>query len=139
MKCCKYYIAFCLLFSLITSTAQAQNSSFDAMVNEKMTEFTIRDLWQKPDTLMSIMQIEPGEQIAEIGSGEGYFTLKLSHQVGPDGKLLALDINDIRLNVLRLLKRYFKLQQLENMHNRPDVLGLQPASLDTILLGNNYH
>lgn len=109
------------------------------MISEKMTEFTQRDFWQNPDTLLALMKIEPAEHIAEIGAGEGYFSVKLAEQVGPDGKLIALDIDDNQLNVLRLIKRYSELEQLEIIKNQASQLDLEKASLDKVVMVNSYH
>lgn len=140
MKCSKVYIAhFVLLLLLSYQPVQSQDTSFDALVGEKMMGFTQRDFWQKPDTILAAMKIEPAEHVAEIGAGEGYFTLKLAQQVGPDGKLLALDEDDTRLNVLKLLVRYSKLSQVEIRQNGPNQLGLEPGSLDKVVMLKTYY
>jgi len=140
MTCFRNYIAyFVFLFLLFSTTAKAQSSRFDNMVMEKTMEFTLRDIWQKPDTLLTLIGIEPAEKVAEIGAGEGYFSVKLAEQVGPDGKLLALDIDPERLNVLRLLKRYGQFEQIEIVENKPKQLDLKAASLDKVVMVNTYH
>ncbi len=140
MKCSRLYIALLFLVSLLFSFAsQAQDSLFDAMVNEKMTEFTLRDFWQKPDSLLKVMQIQPAEHIAEIGAGEGYFSVRLAKEVGPDGKLLAIDESERKLNVMKLLKRYSQLDQLEIRKSSISQLKLDPGSLDKIVMLGVYH
>ncbi len=120
----------------------AQNSAntrFDALVSEQMMEFTNRDYWQKPAILLELMDIQPAETVADLGCGTGYFTLKLVEQVGPDGKVIALDNDVAKLNRLRLLKRYGSLEQLEIVQNKPDDLKVKASSLDKIVILNAYH
>ncbi|GEM_PF-2387410 len=133
-----------LLFLLIPLSGQAQGSStgntrFDAMVNEQMSEFMVRDYWQKPALLLELMDIQPAETVADLGCGTGYFSLKLAEQVGPDGKVIALDIDAAKLNKLKLIKRYADVGQLEIVQNTPDDLKVAESSLDKIIVLNAYH
>lgn len=141
MRCSKYFIGLLCGFLVLGLQAFGQNadSQLDAFATDQLNGFLLRDIWQKPDTLLQIMQIKPAEAIAEIGAGEGYFTLKLAHQVGPDGKVLALDIDQTRLNKLKLVKRYSQQYQIEIIQNQPDKLGLKDNSLDKIVMVNTYH
>ena len=41
---------------------------------------------------MALAEIKPGMSVADIGAGEGYYTVRLSPMVGPDGRVLAQDI-----------------------------------------------
>lgn len=139
MKCFKRVIpAFAFLLLVLNQSSSAQ-TSFDKMVNELMTGFMSRDYWQKPDTLLAIMDIQPAEKVADLGCGYGYFSLKLAERVGPDGKVFALDVDVEKVNKLRLLKRYGTLEQLEVIHNAPDNLKLAEQSLDKIFVLNTYH
>jgi len=59
-----------------------------------------RDSWQQPEKIMDVIGVKPGMVIAEAGAGRGYFTLKLAARVGPDGKIIANDINPEALRTL---------------------------------------
>jgi ubiquinone/menaquinone biosynthesis C-methylase UbiE len=52
-----------------------------------------RDAYQKPHEVLSALNIKPGEVIADIGAGSGYFTFRLSHFVGDKGKIYAVDVS----------------------------------------------
>ena len=52
-----------------------------------------RDQWQQPEKVIAALQIRPGDQIADLGAGGGYFTFKLANAVGPTGKVYAVDID----------------------------------------------
>ncbi|GAB5528115.1 MAG: hypothetical protein Roseis2KO_59870 [Roseivirga sp.] len=143
MKCYKSLIWLCVLVVLLAARpGLAQNAAhtrFDALVNEQMTEFMGRDYWQKPAILLELMDIQPAETVADLGCGTGYFSLKLIKQVGPDGKVIALDNDATKLNRLRLLKRYGSLEELEIVQNQPDDLKVAASSLDKIIIFNAYH
>jgi arsenite methyltransferase len=52
-----------------------------------------RDEYQKPHEVLSALNIKPGEVIADIGAGTGYFTFRLAHFVGEKGKVYAVDVS----------------------------------------------
>lgn len=52
-----------------------------------------RDSYQKPHEVLTALKITPGEVIADIGAGSGYFTFRLSHFVGAKGKVYAVDVS----------------------------------------------
>jgi len=51
-----------------------------------------RDVWQRPDEIIAALHIRPGERVADIGCGTGYFTRHLLEAVGPEGHVVAADI-----------------------------------------------
>jgi len=52
-----------------------------------------RDAYQKPHEVMEALAIKEGEIIADIGAGSGYFTLRLAHHVGANGRVYAVDVS----------------------------------------------
>ena len=52
-----------------------------------------RDAYQKPQEVMEALAVKEGEVIADIGSGSGYFTLRLARHVGDKGRVYAVDVN----------------------------------------------
>ncbi|MGH7887023.1 MAG: methyltransferase domain-containing protein, partial [Candidatus Binatia bacterium] len=52
-----------------------------------------RDQWQQPDRVIATLKLRPGDQVADLGAGGGYFTFKLAKAVGPTGKVYAVDID----------------------------------------------
>ena len=52
-----------------------------------------RDAYQKPREVLTALNIKPGETIADIGAGTGYFTFRLAHFVGAQGKVYAIDVS----------------------------------------------
>lgn len=97
-----------------------------------------RDVWQRPDEVMDALGVQPGQRIADIGSGFGYFTFRLAARVGAEGKVFAVDIDKAAINKVRERKEREKLAQVE------PILGEQhdprlPSDLDTVLIVDTYH
>ena len=62
--------------------------------------------WQQPDRVIADLNLEEGMAVADVGCGWGYFTFPMAGEVGPEGKVFALDINEEAIAGLR--KRRFK-------------------------------
>jgi predicted methyltransferase len=56
-----------------------------------------RDEWQQPDRIMDALAISDGNAVADVGAGSGWFTTRLAHRVGPNGRVYAEDINRVML------------------------------------------
>src|SRR5712691_12441056 len=57
-----------------------------------------RDEWQKPEQVVEALAIKPGDRVADLGSGGGYFTFRFSRAVGPTGKVYAVDVDSEMLD-----------------------------------------
>jgi len=57
-----------------------------------MLERPERDSFQMPDEVIRALAVRPGERVADIGAGSGYFTIRLARAVGPTGTIWAIDI-----------------------------------------------
>ena len=76
---------------------QAYNPSLAAALDTGL-----RDFWQKPEMVLNLLGDLDGLTVADIGCGEGYFTLRLLERVGPDGHVFANDIQPEMLDALAL-------------------------------------
>ena len=76
---------------------QAYNPSLAAALDTGL-----RDFWQKPEMVLDRLGSLEGLKIADIGCGEGYFTLRLLERVGPEGHIFANDIQREMLDALVL-------------------------------------
>lgn len=71
-----------------------------------------RDSYQKPHEVLTALNIKPGETIADIGAGSGYFSLKLAHFVGDKGKVYAVDVSP---DMVRFLNRRIRDTKASNV------------------------
>jgi ubiquinone/menaquinone biosynthesis C-methylase UbiE len=91
----------------------------------------LRRIMQNPDALASAY-LKAGQKVLEIGPGMGYFTIPMAKQVGKEGKITAVDIQERMLKALR--KRAQKagvLDRIELLLASPDSFGLEEALRET--------
>lgn len=97
-----------------------------------------RDEWQRPAEVFDALGVKPGQHVADIGSGSGYFTFRLAARVGAEGKVFAVDIDDAAITKVRERKEREKLAQVEPILSAADDPHL-PAGLDAVLIVDTYH
>jgi hypothetical protein len=52
--------------------------------------------WQKPDEVVRKLSLKPGDVVADIGAGTGYFTRRFARAVGSEGRAFGLDIEILK-------------------------------------------
>jgi predicted methyltransferase len=62
------------------------------IVSSRWSTEEARDRVNEAETVMDKAGIKPGMTVADIGAGEGYYTIRLAARVGEDGRVLAEDI-----------------------------------------------
>jgi predicted methyltransferase len=81
--------------------------------------------------------VAPGETVADIGAGSGYYVVRLSPRVGPGGRVLAEDVTPSYLAALE--KRVAGLANVTVVQGEPHDPRLPPASVDAAILVHMYH
>jgi arsenite methyltransferase len=97
-----------------------------------------RDRWQKPDLVLGALRLRPGMIVADLGSGAGYFTIRLARAIGPEGTVFAVDTDaDLRDSVVERARG----QGLGNV--RAVAAGAEdpalPEPVDLIFLASVFH
>lgn len=98
-----------------------------------------RDSRGEAESIMRLAEIEPGMAVADIGAGEGYYTVRLSEQVGNDGRVLAQDID--RDALTRLGERVVR-ERLDNVSIKQGEVDdplLPENSFDRVFMVHMYH
>ena len=102
-------------------------------------EYPDRDKKLQVDRVMDLLGITAGKNVADIGAGSGWFTVRAARKVGPTGAVLAEDINPAVIEYIG--KRVAK----EDLPNVRTVLGdpndprLPAGSVDAVLMLKVYH
>lgn len=99
----------------------------------------IRDDRREAQTVMDKANITQGMTVADIGAGEGYYTVRLAARVGEDGRVLAQDIDE---EALRRLGSRVERERLDNVSialGGVDDPHLPPNSFDRIFMVHMYH
>lgn len=98
-----------------------------------------RDQLNEATTVMNLADIHDGMSVADIGAGEGYYTVRLAPRVGRKGRVLAEDIDG---GALTLLGDRVQRERLDNVSieqgDEADAR-LPAASFDRILMVHMYH
>ena len=98
-----------------------------------------REQWQKVEDVFQAMGVKPGAVVADLGAGDGFFTVRLAKAVGEHGKVYAVDIGADALRRLRARIAVDNLEQVEVIEGAIDDPKLPAASLDAVLIVNAYH
>jgi len=98
-----------------------------------------RDVWQQPDRVMSDLGMKPGTRVADIGCGDGYFTLRLAKSVGKQGLVFAVDIDASTLDVLKKQAERDHLTNVVVVVSEPTDTKLQPESVDVLFVCDVLH
>jgi len=96
-----------------------------------------RDTWQKPHEVIEALALAPDAAVADIGSGTGYFAVRLAHFV-PKGRVYGVDTEPDMVKYLAERAQRDGLANLESVAGRPDDPRL-PAKVDLALLVDVYH
>ena len=97
-----------------------------------------RDAWQQPKAVVQALNITPGSRVADLGSGGGYFTWYLADAVGPQGKVYAVDIEEIGLGMIREEAGRRGIGHVEAVRSTTTDAGL-PKPVDLVFTCNTYH
>ncbi len=88
---------------------------------------------------MDALGIQAGTAVADVGSGDGYFSFHLARRVGVEGRVYAVDIDQDALDKLRRQAEKDGLAQIETIEGVKDDPRLPTESVDVVLVVNAYH
>ena len=98
-----------------------------------------RDQWQRPLDVLHALDLQEGNTVVDLGSGAGYFALKLSPEVGKRGQILAVDLRKLSLFFLWTRALLSGHHNVHVMIGEGDDPGLPIGSVDAVLISNTYH
>ncbi|MCZ8369372.1 MAG: methyltransferase domain-containing protein [Porphyrobacter sp.] len=110
-----------------------------SVVSNQFSNEDDRDERGEAKVVMDLADLRPGMTVADIGAGEGYYTVRLAERVGADGRVLAQDISR---EALDRLGRRVERERLENISIKfgdTDNPQLPPDSFDRIFMVHMYH
>jgi arsenite methyltransferase len=120
-------------------TTATQQRFEDIKLWVKRFEDPERDKWQKPAEVVKAMNLKPGDVVADIGAGTGYFTRHFAAAVGPSGKAIGLDIEPGMVKYMEEDAKKLNLSNYEARVVKTDDPELAPHSVDVIFLCDTYH
>lgn len=105
----------------------------------EMLERADREDFQKSGEIMATLDIKPGEKVADVGAGSGYFTIPAAKAVGPEGVVWAIDIRKEFLDYIGTRLEEEKLENVRLQLVYPDDPQLPAGKVDTILMVDTWH
>lgn len=137
----KSWVRLALFFVCALAVLIGANVGYQAFTTLKQLDVleAQRDRWQRPSEVIQKLNLNHGDSVVDLGCGSGYFSLKLSDPIGPNGKVIAEDIR--RLSLTFLWMRAVR----KGKHNLSPHLGdfddprLRPGSINAVLISNTYH
>jgi SAM-dependent methyltransferase len=91
------------------------------------------------DRVMDILKITDGKNVADIGAGSGWFTVRAAKRVGTDGKVFAVEINQEYIDYINnraKKENYTNIQTVLGTENNPK---LPDSAVDAVLILKTYH
>ena len=99
-----------------------------------------RDQAGEAERVMQLLGVKPGLDVADIGAGSGYYTVRLARRVGRQGHVFAEDvIPDYLDRLARRVDAEGLAGSVTLVHGEPHDPRLAPGSLDLALLVHMYH
>lgn len=92
----------------------------------------------KPDEIIQVLGLKPGDFVADIGAGGGYFTLKFAEIVGEMGRVYAVDVEAAFLKFIAGLGKKRRLNNVVTLLVK-DELELPRKGLDFVFMRNVTH
>jgi ubiquinone/menaquinone biosynthesis C-methylase UbiE len=131
---------------LLSCRAQPQQPHFPSahrdvapIVSDTFSTEDARDRLGEAEQVMQLAGVAPGMWVADVGAGQGYYTVRLARVVGPKGRVLA---EDIVPDVTEQLTDRVQRERLDNVAVRlgtPEDPKLPAHTFDRIFLVHMYH
>jgi SAM-dependent methyltransferase len=91
------------------------------------------------ERVMDVLKIKEGSNVADIGAGSGWFTVRAARRVGQGGTVYAVDINRDYLNFIEERARKEELPNVHTVLGKEDDALLPAKSADAVLILKTYH
>lgn len=133
---------------IATGLASAQNGASPATSRKTSTPYTgdlsIFDSPGREDRLqiqrvMDILGIAPGKNVADIGAGSGWFTVRAARRVTETGKVYAVDINPEAIHYVERRALKERLSNVKAVLSHVDDPLLPANTIDAVLMLKTYH
>jgi SAM-dependent methyltransferase len=109
------------------------------IVSSRYLNEDARDSLGEFEAVVRLAEVRSGMSVADIGAGEGYYTIRLSPIVGRTGRILAEDIVPATISALARRVQRERLDNVALKLGTPNDPQLPDASFDRVLMIHMYH
>ena len=98
-----------------------------------------RRLWQDAPAILSQIGLKPGDTLADIGSGDGYFSIPAAKMVGKSGKIYSLDFSAENIGDLEAAAKAAAISNIQTAIGEAEKTVLCHGCADVVLMANVLH
>ncbi len=102
-------------------------------------ESPARTKWQKPGEVVRALNLRPGQTVADIGAGTGYFTRRFASAVAPSGEAIGLDVEPAMVAYMKTDAKRLGAKDYQARLVKADDPGLAPRSVDAVFFCDTLH
>lgn len=89
--------------------------------------------------VMDLLDIGPGKNVADIGAGSGWFTVRAARRVTTSGTIYAVDVNPAAIEYIDRRSQKEKLTNIKTILGHDDNALLPAGEIDAVLMLKTYH
>lgn len=98
-----------------------------------------RAIYKYRHAIVAALELAPDLEVADVGSGTGFFTRMIAREVGPNGKVYAVDITQKSLDHVEKIAKEDGISNIETVLGEHKTTHLPDSSVDVIFLCDTYH
>ena len=136
---CGIVVAATITQSLAFQHKSAVNAANPSTIEDFKAGDANREPHQRATDLLAALEVSQGDLVADVRAGAGYYSMRLSEIVGPNGKVFAEDISNSAMGWLSARVRAFNLPNFEIVKGESKDPRLPIDRLAAILIVDSYH
>jgi ubiquinone/menaquinone biosynthesis C-methylase UbiE len=105
----------------------------------KRFESESREVFSKRKEVVAACKLKPGMVVADVGAGTGLFTRLFAAEVGPQGRVYAVDIARKFIEHVEKTSKEAGLKNVTGIVCTPTSAELPASSVDLVFLCDSYH
>jgi ubiquinone/menaquinone biosynthesis C-methylase UbiE len=145
-----HHTSSAILSLFLALAASAQDKSVKPGINDSFRNPNVkewverfegesRETFEKRKDVLAACEIKPGTTVADIGAGTGLYTRLFADQVGPQGKVYAVDISQKFLDHIDKNCQSLQLKNVKTILGKDTSPELPESSIDTAFICDTYH
>src|SRR5438445_4432493 len=146
IRWCNVLLAACVAGSWGVGAAAAQTARFPPadrpvapIVTAAYSTEAERDAHGEAERVLNRLGVKPGMRVADVGAGDGYYTVRFAKRLGSGGTIYAEDVTHAYLDRLAARLTREGIAGVTIVHGTPDDPRLHAQSIDLVLLAHTYH